>query len=94
MMLLLMFMLSIFKETYAETLKLWHFPFDFQVEKSHVVAVVVVVKVDFVVHDRIYNSVADYNSLRVGVGCMYDCMSDVPFHFHNGITSQRFELEG
>ena len=25
----------------------------------------------FVVHERIYNSVADNNSSRVGVGCMY-----------------------
>ena len=30
-------------------------------------------------HDRIVNSVADYNSSRVGVGCMS------PFHFHDGI---------
>ena len=34
------------------------------------------------VHDRIYSSVADYNSSRVGVGCMYvECMSAVPVPF-------------
>ena len=38
----------------------------------------------FFVHDEIYNSVADYNSSRVGVGCgMY---VKCPFHFHDGIT--------
>ena len=38
------------------------------------------------VNDRIYNSVADYNS-RVDVGCP-------PFSLHDGITFERFELEG
>ena len=43
------------------------------------------------VRDRIYNSVADYNSSIVGVGCM----SDVPFFlFNDGITFERFVLEG
>ena len=45
------------------------------------------------VHDKIYNSVADYKSSRVGVGCQ---MSDDPFFFllHDGITFERFELQG
>ena len=46
------------------------------------------------VHD---NSVADYKSSRVGVGChMSDCvclMSPL-FIFHDGITFERFKLEG
>ena len=59
------------------------------------------------VHDRIYNSVADYRSSRVGVGCrMSDAgrrMSDgvcrtayVPSFsfFHDGITFERFESQG
>ena len=54
------------------------------------------------VHDRIYNSVADYRSSRVGVGCMSDVgcrMSDGVwrmsplFFFHDGITFERFELQ-
>ena len=45
------------------------------------------------VHGRIYNSVAHYNSLKVGVGCMIVCQMS-PFYFYDGITSQRFELEG
>ena len=41
----------------------------------------------FFVHDRIYNSVANYKSSRVDVGCP-------PFFiFHDGITFERFELE-
>ena len=60
----------------------------------------------FFVHDGIYNSVADYRSSRVGVGCRMSyvvcrmlyvgCrMSDVPsfFFFHDGITFERFELQ-
>ena len=48
------------------------------------------------VHDGI-NSVADYNSLRVGVGCLdVGCldvwMSDVRGKFHDGITSKCFEI--
>ena len=52
------------------------------------------------VHDRIYNSVADDSSSRVGVVCRTSyviCrMSDVPSFllFHDGITFERFELEG
>ena len=42
------------------------------------------------VHDRIYNYVADYNSSKVGVE-MY-VMSTL--FFHDGITFERFELEG
>ena len=42
-----------------------------------------------VVDVKIYNSVADLNSSRVGVGWRMS-----PFHFHDGITFQRFELEG
>ena len=47
------------------------------------------------VHDGI-NSVADYNSLWVGVGCMdvwmYEWMSRGKFH--DGITSKRLEILG
>jgi len=48
----------------------------------------------FFVHDGI-NSVADYNSLRVCVGCMsdgwmYGCMS--PGKFHDGITFKRLKI--
>ena len=41
------------------------------------------------VHDRIYNSFADYKSSRVGVGWRMS-----PLFFHDGITFERFELEG
>ena len=47
------------------------------------------------VHDGI-NSVADYNSLRVGVGCRMDGWMDVgcmsPSKFHDGITFKRLEI--
>ena len=50
------------------------------------------------VHDGIYNSVADYYFSRVGVGClMYvECMSVGLFFsfFYDGITFERFKLEG
>ena len=42
----------------------------------------------FIVHNRIYNSVAKYNSSRVGVGCMY------VLFFYDWITFERFKLEG
>ena len=46
------------------------------------------------VHDRIYNSVADYRSSRVGVGCrMSDVVCPLLFFFHDGITFERFELQ-
>ena len=44
------------------------------------------------VHDRIYNSVADYNSSNSGCRMYVGCP---PFSFsHDGITFERFELEG
>ena len=49
---------------------------------------VLIIEDIILVHDRIYNSVADYNSSRVGVGCMS------PFHVHDGIIFQCGELEG
>ena len=44
----------------------------------------------FFVHDRIYNSVADYNSSSVGFGCILDVCP--PCNFHDGIILQRCEL--
>ena len=46
-----------------------------------------------IVQDGIYNSVADYNSSSVGVGCR---MLYVPcfLFFLEGITFERFKLEG
>ena len=50
-------------------------------------------RIDFFVHDGI-NSVADYNSLRVGVGCMDVCMDGWMSRgkFHDGITFKRLEV--
>ena len=54
-------------------------------------------RLKFFVHDGI-NSVADYNSLRVGVGWMSDvgCRVDVvwmsPGKFHDWITFKRLEI--
>ena len=45
----------------------------------------------FFVHDGI-NSVADYNSLRVGVGWMSDVGWMSPGKFHDGITFKRLEV--
>ena len=52
----------------------------------------------FVVHDGI-NSVADYNSLRVGVGWMSDVVCRMSYvcrislcKFHDWITSKRLEI--
>ena len=47
------------------------------------------------VHNRIYNSVADYNSSWVGVGCMSDvCMSDVPIPFSRWDSSSSLQAGG
>ncbi len=45
---------------------------------------------NFFVHDGI-NSVADYNSLRVDVGCLSDVWIS-PGKFLNGITFKRLEV--
>ena len=47
-------------------------------------------KESFFVHDGI-NSVADYNSLRVGVSCWMDVWMS-PCKFHDWITSERLEI--
>ena len=47
------------------------------------------------VHDRIYNSVADYYSSRVGVGCMYvGSMLDVPIQFSQWDSISMFLARG
>ena len=49
-------------------------------------------KYNLFVHDGM-NSVADYNSLRVGVGCVYVVWMS-PCKFHDRITSKRLEILG
>ena len=52
-------------------------------------------RVEICVHNRIYNSVADYNSSRVGVGCMYKCPSSIfTVGLFFGIIFQRYKLKG